>query len=66
MSDSVVREEETRIKKSEQTFYDEQVDIGLEGNKSTYLRPSRNREMSSLDLKYCNSRSVSNVLLQES
>jgi hypothetical protein len=37
-------------------------DVGLEGNKSTYLRPSRNREMSSLENKKCsNSRSVSNI-----
>ena len=43
---------ETRIRETEED------DIGLEGNKSTYLRPSRNRDMSSLDLKQ-NSRSVS-------
>ena len=37
----------------------EDYDLGNEGNKSTYLRPSRNRDMSSLiDGK---SRSVSNV-----
>ncbi len=40
------------------------IDIGNEGNKSTYLRPSRNRDMSSLDLK-ANSRSCSNVLLKD-
>jgi len=41
------------------------IDIGNEGNKSTYVRPSRNREMSSLDIKASNSRSCSNVLLKE-
>lgn len=39
-------------------------DVGNEGNKSTYLRPSRNRDMSSLDIK-ANSRSCSNVMLKE-
>jgi spore maturation protein CgeB len=40
------------------------IDIGNEGNKSTYLRPSRNRDMSSLDIK-ANSRSCSNVLIKD-
>lgn len=33
------------VQRIEKCFNDEE-DIGLEGNKSTYLRPSRNREMS--------------------
>ena len=37
----------------------EDYDLGNEGNKSTYLRPSRNRDMSSLIEG--KSRSVSNV-----
>jgi len=41
------------------------TDVGNEGNKSTYLRPSRNRDMSSLDILKANSRSCSNVMLKE-
>ena len=53
--DSVLREV-TRIHEDD--------DIGQEGNKSTYLRPSRNRDMTSLELR-CNSRSVSQGGQQE-
>ncbi|TNV85979.1 hypothetical protein FGO68_gene16893 [Halteria grandinella] len=66
--DSVIREPINNslnpyqpMQRIEKCFNDEE-DIGFEGNKSTYLRPSRNREMSQLG----NSRSVSNVLQRDS
>jgi hypothetical protein len=47
-----------------ETRIHEDDDIGQEGNKSTYLRPSRNRDMTSLELRG-NSRSVSQGGQQE-
>jgi hypothetical protein len=46
MQDSIYQEDNRlRLIKSEE---EDPYDLGTEGNKSTYLRPSRNRDMSSL------------------